>query len=61
MRQAELTLDTEGPCPMKPGQTSQFKESVEIKDKDHKIFTSQILGDDGKWTTMVVVNSKRKK
>jgi Protein of unknown function (DUF1579) len=57
----KLTLDTEGPCPMKPGVTSKFKEVIEIKDKDHKVFTSSILGDDGKWTTMIIAKSTRKK
>ena len=57
----KLTLETEGPCPMKGGKISRFKEVVEIKDKDHKVFTSSIQEDDGKWSTMVVVNSTRKK
>lgn len=55
-----LTLDTEGPCPMKPGLV-KFKEVTEIKDKDHRIFTSSMLGDDGKWTKMITVNYRRKK
>jgi hypothetical protein len=55
-----LTLDTEGPCPMKPGLV-KFKEVTEFKDKDHRVFTSSILGDDGKWTKMVTVNYRRKK
>lgn len=55
-----LTLNTEGPCPMKPGK-SKFKEVIEIKDKDTKVFTSSMQGDDGKWTLMVKVTSKRKK
>jgi hypothetical protein len=57
----KLTLDTEGPCPMKPGQISKFKEVLEIVDKDTKVFTSSMLGDDGKWTVGVKVTSKRKK
>lgn len=55
-----LTLDTEGTCPMKPG-ISKFKEVTEFKDKDHRVFTSSIQGDDGKWTKMVTVNYRRKK
>ena len=56
-----LTLETEGPCPMAPGKLSKFREVTEFKSKDHRVFTSSILADDGKWTTMVTVNSHRKK
>jgi len=56
-----LTLDTEGPCPLRPGELVKFKEVTEFKSKDHRIFKSSILGEDGKWTTMVTVESKRKK
>ena len=56
-----LTLETEGPNPMKPETVSKFKEVTEFKSKDHRVFTSSILGDDGKWTTMVTANSRRKK
>lgn len=55
-----LTLEAEGPCPMKPGKLSKFKEVVELKGKDQKVFTSSILGDDGKWTTMATFHYRRK-
>jgi hypothetical protein len=48
-----LTLETEGECPMNPGKKSKFKETLEIKDADHKVFTSRIKGDDGEWVTMM--------
>jgi hypothetical protein len=56
-----LTLNTEGPCPMAPGKISKFKEVIEFKNKDHYTFASSIQGDDGKWTTFVTIDSKRKK
>jgi hypothetical protein len=56
-----LTLETEGPCPMAPGGLSKFKEVTEFKSKDHRVFTSLRQGEDGKWTTVVTVNSRRKK
>jgi hypothetical protein len=56
-----LTLETEGPNPMKPGVIAKFREVTEIKDKTHKVFTSSILGDDGKWQLVVKVTSTRKK
>jgi hypothetical protein len=56
-----LTLLTKGPDPMAPGKTRNFKEVLTIKDKDHRTFTSSMQGDDGKWTTFVKMESKRKK
>jgi hypothetical protein len=55
-----LTLETEGPCPMKPG-LSKFREVTEWKGKDDRVFTSSIQGDDGKWNMMVRVTSHRSK
>jgi hypothetical protein len=56
-----LTLETEGPCPKEPGKISKFKEVTEFKSDDRRVFTSSMLGDDGKWTTFVTVDSRRKK
>jgi hypothetical protein len=56
-----LTLNTKGPCPKKPGTLSNFKEVLELKSKDHKVFTSSMQEDDGSWTKMVQINYQRKK
>jgi hypothetical protein len=57
-----LTLETKGPCPKKPpGTLANFKEVLELKDKDHKVFTSSMQEDDGSWTKMVTMNYRRKK
>jgi hypothetical protein len=56
----KLTLNTEGPCPYAPGKNSKFKEVIEIKSKNEKVFTSSVQGDDGKWTTMLTITAKRK-
>jgi hypothetical protein len=56
-----LTLETEGPCPMRPGQTTNFREVLELKSKDHKVFTSSIQLEDGSWVTMLTINYRRKK
>lgn len=56
-----LTLETKGPCPMKPGTLSNFKEVIEFKDKDHKVFTSSMQQEDGTWMEIMSVESKRKK
>jgi len=53
-----LTLEAEGPSDRG---LSKFKEVTEFKSKDHRVFTSLRQGEDGKWTTVVTVNSRRKK
>jgi hypothetical protein len=56
----KLTLECDGPCPMRPGETVTFRESIEIKSKDHKVFTSAIQNDDGSWMTMLTIDYRRK-
>jgi hypothetical protein len=56
-----ITLEAKGPCPLKPpGTLVNFKETLELKDKDHKVFTSSMQEDDGSWTQMVTINFTRK-
>ena len=55
-----LTLETEGPHPA-TGKTVKMKDVIEIKDKDTKMLTSSILGDDGKWVQFMNLTAKRKK
>jgi hypothetical protein len=55
-----LVLATEGPCPFRDNKLTKFREVMELKSPDHRVFTSSYQEDDGKWTTIVNVNSKRK-
>jgi Protein of unknown function (DUF1579) len=55
-----LTLDTEGPCPMRPGEIVKFKEVVEFKSDDERVFTSSMYLD-GKWITPIKIVSRRTK
>jgi hypothetical protein len=57
----KLTLETEGPSPVNPGTHTKFREVVEFKGKDHKVFTSSLPGEDGNWTTFVTMNYRRTK
>jgi hypothetical protein len=58
----KLTLESKGPCPLKPpGTLVNFRETLELKDKDHKVFTSSFQDDDGTWKELVTINSTRKK
>ena len=54
-----LTLETTGPCPLQGGKMTRFKEVIEIKDKDHRTFTSHV-DFDGKFVQMLVINYTRK-
>ena len=55
-----LTWETEGPVPS-PQTPSKFREVTELKNPDHKVFTSSILGPDGSWNTIMTINIRRKK
>ena len=56
-----LVLEAEGPCPMQGGKICKFKDIIEMKSKDHKVVTNQIMGEDGKWVTMATSDAKRVK
>ena len=56
-----LTLNCEGPSPADPNKTVKMKDVIEIKDKDTKVLTSSMLGDDGKWVQFMTMTAKRKK
>ena len=56
-----LTMETAGPCPLAPGKILKFRDVTEFKSPDHRIFTSAMQDEDGKWTTILTVNSRRKK
>lgn len=55
-----LTLESEGFCPME-GKVCQFKDTIEFKSDDERVMSSARLGEDGKWTTLMTMTSKRKK
>ena len=55
-----LTLDAEGPDMEHSGKTAKFRETIEVKSKDQKVFTSAIEKD-GKWLTFLTSTYTRKK
>jgi hypothetical protein len=56
-----LTLDTEGPDMSAEGKTAKYKDVIEFKGDDHRVMTSQMLGDDGEWRRFMTANYWRKK
>lgn len=57
----KLTLLTEGPAPFLPAGKAKYRESVEIKDKDYKVFTSSIEVAPGEWHTFMTSHARRTK
>ena len=57
-----LTLNTEGPNFADEGKTtSKYREVIEFKSDDHRIFTSHARGADGKWAQIMQAHYHRKK
>ncbi|OAI52006.1 hypothetical protein AYO44_16800 [Planctomycetaceae bacterium SCGC AG-212-F19] len=56
-----LTLDTEGPDFGSEGKTTKYKDAIELKSDDHRVLTSHMLGQDGKFHQFMTANYRRKK
>jgi hypothetical protein len=50
-----LVLAAEGPT-----SGASAKTVIELKSRDHKILTSSMQGDDGRWVAFLTINSRRK-
>ncbi len=56
-----LTLMTEGPAFGDPNQIIEYRDVIRVKSRDHRIFTSQTLGQDGEWLTFMTAEYRRKR
>lgn len=55
-----LTLQTEGPNFSDDGM-AQYQDIIEFVSADHRVMTSQILGEDGKWLRFMTSHYHRQK
>ena len=54
-----LTLDAEGPTSPAEGKMAKYQDIIEFKSDDHRVLSSQMLGDDGKWHHFMTANYRR--
>jgi hypothetical protein len=56
-----LTLNAEGPSFETDGKMRKYRDVTEFKSDDHRVLTSQVLGDDGRWQTFMTAQYHRRK
>ena len=56
-----LTLNTEGPNMAAEGKMAKYKDITEFRSDDHRLFMSEMLGDDGQWHRFMTADYWRKK
>lgn len=56
-----LTLNSEGPAMSAEGKMAKYKDEIEFKNDDHRVLTSHVLGDDGKWYGFMTAHYRRQK
>jgi hypothetical protein len=56
-----LALHNEGPSMSSDGKMAKYKDVIELKDNDHRVMTSHMLGEDGQWHQFMTVNYSRNK
>lgn len=57
----KLTLNSEGPCPMKGGELTKMRDVVEFVDDDTRTLTSYAQDENGQWQSFMKMTATRKK
>src|SRR5918992_535911 len=55
-----LTLNSEGPSMSGDGTLAKYQDVIELKSDDHRILTSRMPGEDGKWQVFMTAHYRRK-
>ena len=55
-----LTLNAEGPAMTGEGKLAKYRDVIEIRNADHRVLTSHLLGDDGEWHKFMTAHYRRK-
>ena len=56
-----LTLDSEGPSFADDGTMAKYQDIIEFVSDDHRILSSQFLGEDGQWVPFMKAHYRRTK
>ncbi len=56
-----LTLNAKGPNCAGDGKFARYKDAIEIRSHDHRVLTSHMLGNDGKWHGFMTANYRKVK
>jgi len=59
--QRVLTLNSDGPSMTGDGALAKYRETIEFKSDDHRVFTSRVLGDDGTWQQFMTAHYRRQR
>jgi hypothetical protein len=57
----KLSLDSDGPSMKGDGSLAKYRETIEFKSDDHRVFTSRTLGDDGTWQHFMTAQYRRRR
>jgi hypothetical protein len=55
-----LSLYAEGPSMADDGTTARYRETIELRSDDHRVFSSHMLGADGSWKPLMTASYRRK-
>jgi hypothetical protein len=60
-REEALSLDAEGPGMAADAPMATYRDVIEFKSDDHRVLTSQTLGEDGQWHRFMTAHYRRKR
>lgn len=55
----QLTLHAEGPSTAVEGRMTSYKDVIEFESDDHRLLTSHMLTDEGKWQRLMTAHYRR--